>query len=71
LQEKARRERRKYVEESRKQAELAREAELIREYETKERMGLGMPEGVSVRKGSGVTVEGLGVLDRSGGGGPR
>ncbi|KAF2025657.1 hypothetical protein EK21DRAFT_75927 [Setomelanomma holmii] len=67
LQEKARRERRKYVEESMKQAELAREAELIKEYETKEAMGLGVPEGSKVRKGSGVTVEGLGVLDRSGG----
>ncbi|KAH7071972.1 hypothetical protein BKA63DRAFT_567899 [Paraphoma chrysanthemicola] len=71
LQQKARQERRKYVEESRKQAELAREAELIREFETKERMGLGVPDGLAARKGSGVTIEGLGVLDRSGGSGYR
>ncbi|KAF2193180.1 hypothetical protein K469DRAFT_735155 [Zopfia rhizophila CBS 207.26] len=56
LQEKARQERVRHMEELR----------LEQEYLEKERMGLGMPEG---RKGSGVTVEGLGVLDRSGTGG--
>ncbi|KAF2472792.1 uncharacterized protein BDR25DRAFT_341627 [Lindgomyces ingoldianus] len=54
LQEKARRERLRYIE------ELRREQELLE----KERMGLGL--GGDARKGSGVTVEGLGVLDRSG-----
>lgn len=54
LQEKARRERLKYME------ELQRE----QEYLEQERDALGVADGVA-RKGSGVTVEGLGVLDRS------
>ncbi|KAH8723659.1 hypothetical protein GQ44DRAFT_760896 [Phaeosphaeriaceae sp. PMI808] len=62
LQEKARQERRRYLEESR------REAELAREFGAKEKMGLAPPEG-ALRKGSDATVSGLGVLDRSGGGG--
>jgi hypothetical protein len=53
LQNKARIERERYIE------ELRREQELLE----KERMGLGLAD---ARKGSGVTVEGLGVLDRSG-----
>lgn len=57
LQEKARTERVKYME------ELRREQEFLE----KERMGLGLPA-QEARKGSGVTVEGLGVLDRSGDG---
>jgi hypothetical protein len=66
LQEKARNERKRYVEEARKEAELAREAEVRRQFGEKEKMGLGVPEEVR-RKGSGVTLEGMGVLDRSGG----
>jgi hypothetical protein len=54
LQAKARLEREKYVEGLR----------LEQEYHEKERMGLGLP-GRDVRKGSSVTVEGVGVLDRS------
>ncbi|KAJ4377111.1 hypothetical protein N0V86_006552 [Didymella sp. IMI 355093] len=61
LQAKARRERVKQVELAR------REAELERQFEEKEKMGLGPPERAVDRKGSGVTLEGLGVLDRSGG----
>jgi hypothetical protein len=50
-----------------KQVELARqEAEMKRQWEEKENMGLAPPERVVDRKGSGVTLEGLGVLDRSG-----
>ena len=64
LQAKARKERVKHVENAR------REAELERMMAEKEKMGLGPPEGAR-RKGSGVTVEGLGVLDRSGAGGYR
>ncbi|KAH9870998.1 hypothetical protein J1614_006572 [Plenodomus biglobosus] len=63
LKEKARKERIRHLEEARREAER----EVVRGYEEKERMGL-MPEGLPVRKGSGVTVEGLGVLDRSAGG---
>jgi hypothetical protein len=59
-------ERRRYVEEAKKEAEIARNKEVQRQFEEKERMGLGMPEEMR-RKGSGVTLEGLGVLDRSGG----
>jgi hypothetical protein len=66
LQEKARNERKRYVEEARKEAELAREAEVRRQFGEKEKMGLGVPEEVR-RKGSGVTLEGMGVLDRIGG----
>jgi hypothetical protein len=62
LQAQARRERLKQVELAR------REAELERQFEEKEKMGLGPPEKAGDRKGSGVTLEGLGVLDRSGGG---
>ncbi|KAF1927010.1 uncharacterized protein M421DRAFT_422252 [Didymella exigua CBS 183.55] len=62
LQAKARRERVKQVELAR------REAELERQFEKKEKMGLGPPERVMDRNGSGVTLNGLGVLDRSGGG---
>lgn len=62
LQEKARIERVRYVEELRREEEE-------RQYREKEAMGLGLPE--AARKGSGVTVEGLGVLDRSGSGGYR
>ena len=47
---------------------MAREAEVARQFGEKEKMGLSVPEGVQ-RKGSDVTIEGLGVLDRSGGGG--
>jgi hypothetical protein len=66
LQEKARAERRRYVEEAKKEAELAREKEVARQFGEKEKMGLGMPDEMR-RKGSGVTLEGMGVLDRSGG----
>lgn len=66
LQEKARRERRKYVEEVRREEEERRRREREQEFLEKERMGLGVPD--QARKGSGVTVEGLGVLDRSGSG---
>lgn len=65
LQEKARNERRRYLEESRRDAEEARIKEVERQFGMKEAMGLGMPG--QARKGSGATVEGLGVLDRSGG----
>jgi hypothetical protein len=61
LQEKAREERRRYLEESRREAE--REREMQRQFGEKEKMGLGMPQ----RKGSGVTIDGVGILDRSGG----
>jgi alkylation response protein AidB-like acyl-CoA dehydrogenase len=63
LQEKAREERRRYLEESRREAEEAREREVQRQLGEKEKMGLGMPQ----RKGSGVTIDGVGILDRSGG----
>ena len=65
LQAKARRERVKQVELAR------REAEMERQWEEKEKMGLAPPERPGDRKGSGVTIEGLGVLDRSNGGGYR
>jgi hypothetical protein len=65
LQEKARLERRRYVEKAKREAEANREKEVERQFDEKEKMGLGMPE--ARRKGSGVTLEGLGVLDRSGG----
>ncbi|KAH7385437.1 hypothetical protein DE146DRAFT_205790 [Phaeosphaeria sp. MPI-PUGE-AT-0046c] len=65
LQEKARNERKRYLEESRKEAEEARLKEVERQFGMKEKMGLGVPE--QARKGSGATIEGLGVLDRSGG----
>jgi hypothetical protein len=61
LQEKARRERKRYLEASKREAEEARE----KQFTEKEKMGLAPPQ---ARKGSGVTIEGLGVLDRSGGG---
>lgn len=62
LQAKARRERIKQV-------QLARqEAELERQFKEKERMGLVLPQRALDRKGSGVTSEGLGVIDRSAGG---
>jgi hypothetical protein len=56
LQEKARMERVKYMEELRLEQEMLE----------RERMALGAPDAASARKGSGVTVEGYGVLDRSG-----
>lgn len=62
LQAKARRERVKQVEIAR------REAELERQFEAKEKMGLAPPERAMDRKGSGVTLDGMGVLDRSGAG---
>lgn len=58
LQEKARIERMKYMEEVRRERD--------QQFLEKERMGLEVPE--QVRKGSGVTVEGVGVLDRTGSG---
>lgn len=67
LQEKARAERRKYVEEARREAEEMRRREDEQEYLEKERMGLSVPAR-DVRKGSDVTVGGMGVLDRSGDG---
>jgi len=63
LQEKARAERVKYMQEL-KQEEMDRRAkEREQEFLEKERMGLGAP--VQPRKGSGVTLDGVGVLDRS------
>ncbi|KAF2108831.1 hypothetical protein BDV96DRAFT_652444 [Lophiotrema nucula] len=68
LHEKARQERKRYVEEVKREDAIRRE----QEYLEKERMGLGVPgtmAGISAgqaRKGSGVTVEGIGILDRSG-----
>ncbi|KAJ8117006.1 hypothetical protein OPT61_g1690 [Boeremia exigua] len=59
LQAKARRERVKQVELAR------REAELERQFQEKEKMGLAPPRRVMERNGSGVTFEGMGVLDRS------
>ncbi|KAF1974928.1 hypothetical protein BU23DRAFT_530618 [Bimuria novae-zelandiae CBS 107.79] len=64
LQEKARAERRKYVEEARREAEEMRRREEEQDYLEKERMGLTIPN-FDERKGSGVPVSGLGVLDRS------
>lgn len=64
LKEKARKERIRHMEEARREAER----EVVRGYEEKERMGL-VPDGMPSRKGSGATMEGVGVLDRSGGGG--
>jgi hypothetical protein len=66
LQEKARMERRKHLEAARMEAE----AERKRQFDEKEKMGLGVPEEMR-RKGSGVTIGGVGVLDRSGAGGFR
>ncbi|KAF1912988.1 hypothetical protein BDU57DRAFT_457870 [Ampelomyces quisqualis] len=63
LQKKARDERRKYLEGSRKGMEEVKEREVQSQFREKEKMGLGVPE----RKGSGVTIEGVGILDRSGG----
>ncbi|KAI8941696.1 hypothetical protein NX059_002906 [Plenodomus lindquistii] len=63
LKAKARMERVKHMEEIRRDAER----EVVRGYEEKERMGL-MPEAVPGRKASGITLEGVGVLDRSAGG---
>ena len=60
LQAKARRERMKQVELAR------REAELERQFEEKAKMGLIPPERAMNRNGSGVTLGGLGVLDRGG-----
>ncbi|KAL1608590.1 hypothetical protein SLS60_003534 [Paraconiothyrium brasiliense] len=67
LQAKARAERRKYVEEARQEAEDRRQREEERGYLEKERMGLEVPV-QDARKGSDVTVGGMGVLDRSGDG---
>ncbi|KAL5419804.1 hypothetical protein PMIN03_000402 [Paraphaeosphaeria minitans] len=67
LQEKARAERRKYVEEARREAEDRRRREDEQEYLEKERAGLSVPKRDD-RKGSDVTVGGIGVLDRSGDG---
>lgn len=64
LQEKARAERRKYVEDARREAEERQRRELEQDYLEKERMGLSVP-GRDERKGSDVTVGGMGVLDRS------
>lgn len=64
LQEKARAERRKYVEDARREAEEMRRREEEQEYLEKERMGLTVP-GRDNRKDSDVTVGGVGVLDRS------
>jgi hypothetical protein len=44
LQEKARLERRRYVEEAKKEAELERKKEVARQFGEKEKMGLGMPD---------------------------
>lgn len=66
LQQKARDERKRYLEASRKDAEAARQAEISRQFGQKEKMGLSVPDNVQ-RKGSDVTIAGLGVLDRSGG----
>jgi len=52
LKEKARMERIKYMQDIRREEEMRE----------KEKMGLGPPP----RKGSGVTIEGVGILDRSG-----
>lgn len=63
LQQKARDERKRYLAQLRREEEVGREQEML----AKERMGLGMPG----RKGSGasgVTVEGVGILPRSGNG---
>lgn len=65
LQQKARDERKRYLETSCKEAEATREAEMRRQFAEKEKMGLSVPENVQ-RKGSDVTIEGLGILDRSG-----
>jgi hypothetical protein len=46
------------------------ELRLEQEYLEKEKMGLGVPR-QDLRKGSGVTVEGVGILDRSTAGYPR
>ncbi|OAG01264.1 uncharacterized protein CC84DRAFT_1190388 [Paraphaeosphaeria sporulosa] len=67
LQEKARAERRKYVEEARREAEDRRRREDEQDYLEKERAGLSVPKR-DERKGSDVTVGGMGVLDRSGDG---
>lgn len=64
LQEKARMERKRHLDEVRREAESNREKEFAR----KEEMGLAVPPGTQGRKGSGVTLEGIGVLDRSGDG---
>ncbi|KAL6704970.1 hypothetical protein ACN47E_007515 [Coniothyrium glycines] len=60
LKAKAQREKAKYGERVRRE----KEREVMRGYEEKERMGLEVP----ARKGSGVTVEGVGILDRTEGG---
>lgn len=67
LQEKARAERRKYMEEARREAEDRRRREEEQENLEKDRMGLQVPR-TDGRKGSDVTVGGIGVLDRSGDG---
>ena len=69
LQEKARQERKKYMQDLKRDERERREREREQEFLEKERMGLGIGgAGGDARKGSGATVEGLGVLDRSGGG---
>lgn len=67
LQQKARDERKRYLEASRKEADAARQAEAARQFGAKAKMGLSVPDNAQ-RKGSDVTIGGLGVLDRSGGG---
>ncbi|KAF1945188.1 hypothetical protein EJ02DRAFT_59515 [Clathrospora elynae] len=62
MKEKARQERAKYVEAAKKKAELKRQ------FEQKERVGLA-PDGMPKKRGSGVTVEGVGTLPRSVSGG--
>jgi hypothetical protein len=67
MQEKARAERKKYVEVARREAEDRRRREEEQEDLEKGRAGLQVP-GRDGRKGSDVTVGGIGVLDRSGDG---
>jgi hypothetical protein len=62
LQEKARAERVRYVQEIKQEDAERRAREREQEFLEKERMGLGVP----ARKGSGVTLDGVGVLDRTG-----
>ncbi|KAF2676905.1 hypothetical protein K458DRAFT_396485 [Lentithecium fluviatile CBS 122367] len=66
MQERARQERIKYMQELRQEEMDRRQREREQQFLEKERMGLGVPEAALARKGSGVTVEGVGILDRSG-----
>jgi hypothetical protein len=63
LKDKARRKRKRHLKEARREADMRRNEE----FATKEKMGLAPPQGVH-RKGSGVTLEAVRVLDRSGAG---